>query len=141
MKQQGRKSAAELSTISAAGVAITKRPDAPVHLGESAAAVWRATVNSLPAEWVTPGSQPLLAAFCALTVSQGYTIRALQRIEQGDDDFVHPNWEHLQKQLGEVSGRIATLATRMRLTPQSRYGARSADTAARNESPGPAPWE
>jgi hypothetical protein len=141
MKQRGRKSAAELSTISAGGVAIIRRPDPPAHLGGDAAVVWRATTNSLPADWFSPGAQPLLEALCALTVSQRYTVRALQRIEEGDDEFDHPNWQNLQKQLGEVSGRIATLATRLRLTPQSRYGARAADTAARNEAVGPPPWE
>jgi hypothetical protein len=55
-----------------------------------------------------------------LKLSREYTIRALLRIEEGDDEFDHPNWEHLQKQPGEVSGRVATLATRLRLTPQSR---------------------
>ena len=61
--------------------------------------------------------------------------------DEGDDEFDHPNWQNLQKQLGEVSGRVATLATKLRLTPQSRYGARAADTAARNEAVGPKPWE
>jgi phage terminase small subunit len=141
MKHRGRKSAAELSTISGAGVAIIRRPDPPAHLGEDAATIWRATVNSLPADWLGHGAQPLLAAFCALTVSQQFTIRALQRIEDGDDEFSHPGWAELQNQLGQISGRVATLATRLRLTPQSRYGARSADTAARNEATGPPPWE
>ncbi len=34
-----------------------------------------------------------------------------------------------------------TMATRMRLTPQSRYGARSADTAARSVGDVEKPWE
>ena len=83
----------------------------------------------------------MLEALCGLTVSQRNTIRALQRIEREDDDFERDEWERVLKQLGEVSGRIATLATRMRLTPQSRYGARGADTAARSVGDGPKPWE
>ena len=141
MGSRGRKSAAELSTVTGAGISVTRRPDPPAYLGDDAAAVWRATANSLPADWFSPGTQPLLEAFCGLVVSQRYTIRALQRIEEGDDEFDHPNWEHLQQQLGQVSGRVATLATRMRLTPQSRYGARGADTAARDVYDGPKPWE
>jgi hypothetical protein len=141
MKHRGRKSAAELSTISGAGVAIIRRPDPPAHLGADASAVRRATTNSQPADRFSPGAQPLLEALCALTVSQRYTVRALMRIEEGDDEFDHPNWQNLQNQLGQISGRVATLATRLRLTPQSRYGARSADTAARNEATGPPPWE
>ncbi len=89
----------------------------------------------------TPGTLPLLEAFCGLTVSQRNTIRALQRIEREANDFRRDEWERTLKQLGEVSGRIATLTTRMRLTPQSRYGARSADTAARSVGDFEKPWE
>ena len=83
----------------------------------------------------------MLEALCGLTVSQQFTIRSLQVVERGGDDFDRKEWERLLKQLGEVSGRIATLATRMRLTPQSRYGARGADTAARSVGDVPKPWE
>ncbi len=111
---------------------MARRPQPPEHLGDDAVAIWRAVVNSLPGDWFSPGTLPLLAAFCALTVSQLYTLRALQAAERGDKEFDRESWERLQKQLGELSGRIATLATRMRLTPQSRYGARAADTAGRS---------
>ena len=141
MGARGRKSSKELSTISAGGLELHRRPDPPEHLGEDAVKVWRAVVNSLPADWFSPGTLPLLAAMCGLTISQRYTLRALQAAERGDKEFDRESWEKLQRQLGEVSGRIATLATRMRLTPQSRYGARSADTAARSVGDGPKPWE
>ena len=141
MGARGRKSAAELSAISSGGLEIHRRPEPPAHLGDEAVAIWRAVVNSLPADWFTPGTLPLLDALCGLTVSQRFTLRALQVVERGGDDFDRDEWERLLKQLGEISGRIATLATRMRLTPQSRYGARGADTAGRLPPDGPKPWE
>ncbi len=141
MGARGRKSSKELSTISAGGLEIHRRPDPPEHLGEGAVKVWRATVNSLPADWFSPGTLPLLEAFCGLTVSQHNTIMAVQRIEREANDFQRDEWGRVLKQLGELSGRIATLATRMRLTPQSRYGARGADTAARSVGDVPKPWE
>ncbi len=141
MGARGRKSAAELATITGTGIAVTRRPEPPAHLGDDAAEIWRSITNSLPADWFSAGTLPLLEALCGLTVSQRNTIRALQRIEREDDDFERDEWERVLKQLGEVSGRIATLATRMRLTPQSRYGARGADTAARSVGDGPKPWE
>ncbi len=141
MGARGRKSAAELATITSTGIAVTRRPEPPAHLGDDAAEIWRSITNSLPADWFSPGTLPLLEALCGLTVSQRCTLRALQVAERGGDDFDRESWEKLQKQLGEVSGRIATLATRMRLTPQSRYGARGADTAARSVGDGPKPWE
>ena len=141
MGARGRKSAAELSAISCDGIEIHRRPEPPEHLGDNAAEIWRSITNSLPADWFTPGTLPLLEALCGLTVSQRYTLRSLQVLERGGDDFDQDEWEGLLKQLGEVSGRIATLATRMRLTPQSRYGPRAAATAGRLPPDGPKPWE
>ncbi len=142
MGTRGRKSANELATVSPAGVGLTRRPEPPAHLGDAAADIWRATTNSLPAEWFTPGTLPLLEAFCGLSVTQQLIIRNLQRVERSaGDDFDRYEWEALLKHLGEISGRVATLATRMRLTPQSRYGARAADTAARASCSATKLWE
>jgi hypothetical protein len=110
-------------------------------MSDEATAIWRAITNSLPADWFTPGTLPLLEALCGLTVSQRCTLKALRRIEDEDSDFQRESWEKLQRQVGEVSGRIATLATRLRLTPQSRYGPRAAATAGRLPPDGPPPWE
>ena len=120
MGARGRKSAAELSAISCDGIELHRRPEPPEHLGDNAAEIWRAIINSLPADWFSPGTLPLLEAMCSLAVSQRYTVRSLQVLERDGADFDRGEWERLQKQLGEVSGRIATLATRLRLTPQSR---------------------
>ena len=142
MGTRGRKSAAALATVSPAGIGITRRPEPPAHLGDDAAAIWRATTNALPAEWFSAGTLPLLEAFCGLSVSQQLTLRALQRVEHNSSgEFDRGEWESLLKQLGEISGRVATLATRMRLTPQSRYGPRSADTAAHASSSAKKLWE
>jgi hypothetical protein len=88
---------------------------------------------------------PLLEAFCGLAVSQQLTLRALQRAERSvGNEFDIDEWAAIQRQLGEISGRVATLATRLRrlrLTPQSRYGPRSAATAANQGSSARKLWE
>jgi phage terminase small subunit len=141
MGARGRKSAKSLSTISAGGIELHRRPEPPEHMGDEAGAIWRSITNSLPADWFSPGTLPLLEAFCGLTVSQQLTLRSLQRLERGGDDFDRDDWVALLNQLGTLSGRIATLATRMRLTPQSRYGARGAATAGQLPPDGPKPWD
>jgi hypothetical protein len=87
MGTRGRKSSAELATVSPDGIGLTRRPEPPSHLGDDAADIWRATVNSLPADWFSPGTLPLLEAFCGLSVSQQLTLRALQRAERSGGDF------------------------------------------------------
>jgi phage terminase small subunit len=141
MGARGRKSAKSLTTISVGGIEIHSRPEPPEYLADDAKSIWRAITNTLPADWFSPGTLPLLEALCGLTISQRNTIKALQRIERESNDFERDEWERVLKQLGEISGRISTLATRMRLTPQSRYGARGADTAGRLPPDGPPPWE
>ena len=139
MGARGRKSTAELTAIGGAGVVLTRRPEPPAHLGEDAAEVWRRTVNGLPADWLSPGSLPLLEALCGLTISQRRTLSALQRLEEGDGkEFDVEEWRRLQQQAGELSGRVAT---RLRLTPLSRYMPRGAARAAGDNRELPAPWE
>ena len=140
MGSRGRKSAAELTTITTDGVALTRRPDPPAYLGDDAAALWRATVNSVAADWFSPGALSLLEALCGLAVSQRYTLRALQRIEDGSEEFDLTQWRRVQRQLGEVSARVSALATRLRLTPQSRYTPATAARRGRGHD-SPPPWE
>jgi hypothetical protein len=58
-----------------------------------------------------------------------------------DEGFGVDHWNALLRVQERQSALLASLATKLRLTPQSRYGPRSADTAARNEAAGPPPWE
>ena len=142
MGSRGRKSATELTTISGAGVAVTRRPEPPEHLGEEAASVWRAITNGLPADWLSAGALPLLEALCGLTVSQRYILRAIQVLEHGAAvDFNPDEWAGFIRQHSDISGRIASLSTKLRLTPQARYTPGSAATAAGQVSDGPKPWE
>lgn len=141
MGARGRKSAAALTTIGGGGVAVTRRPEPPACLGDGAAAEWRRIVNALPADWIAPGALPLLEAYCGLALSQRRTLSALRLLEEGDGEFDVEEWRRLQRQAGELSGRVASLATRLRLTPQSRYLPRGAARAAGGHREGPAPWE
>ena len=130
MGARGRKSAAELSTVGPGGIVFARRPEPPAHLGDDAAATWRSITNSVPADWFGAGALPLLEALCGLTVSQRFTIRSLQKIERGGDDFDRDEWERLIKQLGEVSGRVATLAS---LVPARRASSIDPGQALREE--------
>jgi phage terminase small subunit len=133
MGARGRKSAAELTTIAAIGpqgVVRVRRPDPPAHLGDDAASLWRATVNGLPADWLLPGGAPVLEAYCSLTVSLRRTLRTLERLETGPrEDFEPAEWRVLQRQAAELASRVAMLATKLRLTPQTRMHPRTAGRA------------
>ncbi len=84
MGTRGRKSAAELAVISGAGIASTRRLSAPPELTEDQAEVWRGVVNSLPADWFSQGSAPVLAALCRHTVAARRVASWIARLEEVD---------------------------------------------------------
>jgi hypothetical protein len=140
MKQRGRKSAAELSIIGAGGIAVARRLDPPSQLSDEMADIWRGIVNGKPGDWFDAGSAPVLAQYCRHVIAAR---RASQLIleEEAADGFGVDHWNALLRVQERQSALLASLATKLRLTPQSRYGPRGAATAALNEATGPAPWE
>src|SRR4028119_1546858 len=69
MGTRGRKSAAELALIGPGGIETRRRLEAPADLSAEQAEVWRGIVNTLPADWFSPGSGPAPAALCRHTVA------------------------------------------------------------------------
>ena len=64
MGARGRKSIASLMVDAGPDRSIT-RPDAPYSLRDPAeVAVWRATVNAMPADYFSPTHFPLLIQYC-----------------------------------------------------------------------------
>lgn len=140
MTQRGRKSAAELEIIQAAGV--PNRPDPPGDFTARQVAIWAGIVAEKPAGWFDAASVPLLAAYC----------RGVEFVEQlaaaiaelGDECLTDPillkRLRYLSDMLDKQEKRLVTIATKLRLTQQSRYNPAAADTAHRN-SVKPKLWE
>lgn len=134
MRKRGRKSSAELSVIPI-GID-THRPDPPADLTASQADIWRATVGSLPGGWIHAPQEPLLAAYCR-HVDAGNWISAMINAA----DFEAMELSHLDKllRMRERETRASSaLATRMRLTQQSKMHPRTAGRASDNTR---RPWD
>lgn len=141
MGARGPKSTSELATIGPAGIALTRRLDPPADLTGEAAEVWRGIVNANPADLFSPGSAPLLAQLCRHTVAARRIGQWLARIETAEGELDEVRWFQLLARQEAESKVIAQLATRLRLTPQSRYTPHGAAAAGKNVRSGPAPWE
>jgi hypothetical protein len=98
-------------------------------------------VNANPADLIGTGSVPLLAQMCRHVVAARRVAGWLARIEGEDCELDAELWLRLLARQESESKIIAALATRLRLTPQSRYTPHGAATAARKQRTGPAPWE
>lgn len=141
MKQRGRKSGASLSVVTP--LERPERPPAPEMLSEDQAAVWDAVVRSEDPGLFDSGVQrDLLADYCRHRVSA-------DQISQIVDEF-DPQWmksadgaQRLSKLLQMREREVhcaARLATKLRLTNQSRYTPQRAGTVS-GRATSKAPWE
>jgi hypothetical protein len=108
---------------------VTGKPDKllpPKTLTAAERAVFLALVDVVATDHFTPADLPLLTAYCQ-------AVAIVQQGQPADDLIKFGLWERAAK-------LAATLATRLRISPQSRYDARA---AARHQqgSKLPFPWE
>ncbi len=150
MGSRGRKSAAELGVIQG----IPERPKPPGELTREQAEEWRAVVARMPVKWIQREIWPLLTQYCRHVVNArhvGKLIEAAHDLDIGDRTALM-RFNRLLGMQERQSNALAGLATRMRLTNQSRYTAHSAAAQAKRgsglklwETPGApegsAPWE
>lgn len=129
-----RKSVAALSVVRASPAEL---PPAPDDLSDAEVCLWRDIVESKPADWFGPDSLPILKeyvrAVSACDLLAAKLSAALDGLDAGLVKF-------LLDMRDKEARRAASLATKLRLTQQSRYGARSADRADQRAG-GKRPWQ
>ena len=130
-RQRGRKGAAQLSVVVPIG---PTRPEPPRELLPAEAEVWRLTVSAMKPDWFGAETHPLLRAYCthvALVQWLGAELRDLA--------VDTPAFRKLASMHCAQSKMIASLATKLRITPQSNR--RSSRDGRSPTPPGPRPWE
>lgn len=139
MKQPGRKSASALATVTTFPTRMLAPPD---DLTPQEAEVWCRVVATKPADWFDAGSTPLLAQFCRATVQSDRIAGLVEQVSLAllTDANELGRYKELRKIQAQLSAELTSLATKMRLSQQSRYGARGADGAAGKAS-GRKPWQ
>lgn len=141
-----RESAASLSVLPVTALA---RIYAPEGLEPSELVLFNAVVDSKPAEWFGPDSAPLLVEYvraqslCDLL--DGKIKASIAGGEEGEDpiplELVGKVIEHFMRLRDMESKRLLSIATKLRLTQQSRYSPSVANTANNKGGTGVAkPW-
>jgi hypothetical protein len=115
---RGRKSAASLTV--AAPVQTIQRPDAPYDLTDEQANEWWAVVESLPADWFPRHTQSQLVDYCRHTV-KSRRVAQLIAAEEANEQIDVGKLDVLYKMAERESRAASSLATRLRLTPQTTY--------------------
>lgn len=98
-----------------------------LDLSKVAAEVWRLTVSSMPSNHFREADRPLLRAYCAATAKN---IKATAELERGGEvdvsrdgrEYERP-WSKIQDKSAE---RMASLATKLRITQSSMLSAKGA---------------
>lgn len=139
MKQRGRKSAAELATVS---VLPLRTPEPPADFSVDESRVWARVCATKPADWWDAGSLPLLAQFCRATVQADMIAALVASVGKSmlSDPDELARYKELRKIQVGLSGELTSLGRSMRLTQQARYNAKNSDTASRKAN-GKKPWQ
>ena len=129
---QGRKSPEARVVMLGPGMA---RPAPPEEFDAPERAVWHKITNSCPPDWFGPEVQPLLARLCMLHVMAEELETKLRsenyRFQDKDDARAYIDFNKT----------IANIATKLRLTPQSRFNRLEAGSRMRNKTTSYRPWD
>jgi hypothetical protein len=126
--QPGRKSAASLSVVP---VAEHPRPEPPAKMMEAEKTVWRQTTAALRSDWFQ-GAECVLGAYVGAVVMEQDIAAELRKYSPDNDRYFD-----LVRLRCLVASTMASLATKLRLTPQSSRDSRHVKLV----STLPKPWE
>lgn len=117
--KRGRKSAAELATPRA--LRLNSRLDPSPSLTDEQAAVWVETLAGLAPDWIQPEAREVMAAYCRHAVAIQRIAACVKQYEASADEFDFARYNEMLKAQERETRALGALATRLRLTPQSRY--------------------
>jgi phage terminase small subunit len=143
MKQRGRVSADAASVVVPPEATLpTARLDPPPQLGAREAAEWQAVTARLGPAWFPRECHALLATYCTIKTQLDDVHQALAAFGPSlpEDQQGWGRYKGLTALRGRLAGQLASLATKLRLTPQSRVHRYAAGTQAHRRATRPAPW-
>lgn len=133
MGARGRDSASELSVVP---IGEAERPVPPNTLSEEEKLLWRKVVNSLPPGWIRPEAESLLANYVSHETEAKEITRLIEE-GKGSHDFNVAEYDRLCKMREREVRSASSLATRLRLTPQSTYDPKKS----KGKGTQKAPWD
>ena len=143
MAQRGRKSAASLSIVSVLG---NERPSPPDDLTDDEAEEWRQIAGRMPSDWFMRENFPLLMDYCRHIVRARDLAQDIAKFKRFSVEVRLTTdgvkmYDKLLAMADRERAAITNLATKMRLTQQSRYTEKRAATAADRSKTVRKPWE
>jgi len=97
--------------------------------------IWRGIVQGKPSGWFSAAALPLLESYVRSISSYEHVSRLVETAQVGKTDLMELNRLFIMQE--RLARLFMSLATKMRLTQQSKYQARSAA----NTDTGKRPWD
>ncbi|MEJ8573462.1 hypothetical protein [Microbaculum marinum] len=149
MMKRGRKSAAAFETQAGrtiadlANVSRTARHEAPEHLTDEQQAIWRSLIDAAPAAMMPTEALPVLVELVKAVSRAGVIAYETNRFkaEWFGVDGGPERYERLQRMADREARLIASLSTKLRLTPQARIRPERAGVIEQDHRPGRRPWD
>jgi hypothetical protein len=142
-------------------------PEPPTSLGPAEVELWRRVTLALPPDWFSAENLPLLAAYCRHCVYADAIAADITAVRAGLAELagslpatyqvtapaaaekakliagLQRELRALQRTHASESGAMLAVATKLRLTQQSRFQANSAQARTRGRPPvdSPRPWD
>ena len=141
MAARGKQSLASLAVAAPVGVDFRLQPDPSLTSAQKA--VWVIVTNARPADWFGPEHSGMLAQYCRHKVQADLVAQQLERFDPAwlaDEDGLK-RYDKLSAMLERETRAINALLRSMRLTQQSVYNAKSANTASSSTGKGRKPWQ
>ena len=136
---RGKKSTAQLTSVV---TTLAIRPKPPRGMTKKQSDTWRKVVATKPVGWFAPDSFPLLVCYCRACETADLLQDKINAFDLSalDDLQGLARYEKLLKMRSLQVANIGSLATKMRLSQQSRYQAKTAEAADRRANTGKL-WE
>ena len=113
----------------------------PDTLNEQEAGIWGSIMDSLPADWFRPSDWPILAAYCQTAVQYEQATEELRgkplTLEGAGRVYRNP----LLSVQHTAALRLAALASKLRLCPNSRVRHDATGSKRMSEVPKNKPWQ
>ncbi|KQT08516.1 hypothetical protein ASG40_11595 [Methylobacterium sp. Leaf399] len=137
MGKRGFQSAASLTTAATAVLDRVERQRPPHDLTDEEVEVWAAAVSTEAADWLSPSNAPLLTQYCRHVINARRIGQLIERATS-DPDLAVKDYDRLLKMQERESRAVATLSTKLRISPHSNTNHRG-----NAKGPGAArkPWE
>lgn len=139
MRQRGRKSPEAKLRLAVSNIA-DSRPAAPSDLTAKEAAVWDKVVAGEPADFFkTAAVKVLLGEFCRHKIRAAWVADCIGTMIAREDSDLE-DVDRLMKMAERESRACLSIATKLRLTNQSRYTPHRAASEAAKVASGRRPW-